>query len=156
MTESFQDMSKQLHQRKRTEASMSDEYETPDYLIAELASQYGVFPEMDVCGAENLIKCKTFLTDGLLQEWIVDSWCNPPHSLTKEFVLRADEQWNKHNINIMMIIPANAVTSKYFHQVIDNVEYYPIKGRITFLVDGKPSSYPARNGYFVILWRKRK
>lgn len=135
---------------------MSDEYETPDYLIAQLASQYGVFPEMDV--ACNQLNCKTKLSlmDGLQEEWdLGDVWCNPPHSLTKEFVLRADEQWKKHNINIMMIIPANAVTSNYFHQVIDNVEYYPIKGRITFLVDGKPSSYPARNGYFVILWRKR-
>lgn len=146
----------QLHQRKRTEASISDEYETPDYLIAELASKYGIFPKLDVaCNISNK-KCKHWRYDGLKDDWDNDVWCNPPHSKTKEFVLYADYQWNKNNINIMMIIPANAVTAKYFDKVIDNVEYYPIKGRITFLVDGKPSSYPARNGYFVILWRKRK
>ena len=145
----------QLHQQKRSEASLSDEYETPDYLIAELASQYGIFPKLDVaCNGYNQ-KCKLSLMDGLEEEWNYDVWCNPPHSLTKEFVLKADEQWNKHNLNIMMIIPANALTAKYFHKVIHNVEYYPIKGRITFLVDGSPSKYPARNGYFVIIWRKR-
>ena len=144
----------QLHQRKRSDASLSDEYETPDYLIAELAQQYGIFPKLDVACIPSNQKCKYSLTDGLNEEWDHgDVWCNPPHSLTKEFVLKADEQWEKHGINIMMIIPANSVTTNYFADVIDHVEYYPIKGRITFLVNGEITPHPARNGYFVIIWR---
>ncbi len=86
----------QLHQQKRSEASLSDEYETPDYLIAELASKYGIFPTLDVaCNGFNQ-KCKLSLMDGLQEEWdLGDVWCNPPHSLTKEFVLKADEEWEE-------------------------------------------------------------
>jgi len=154
--------SKPLHQRKPSEAVLSDEYETPDYLVAELSSLYGIFPKLDVASNSKNQKTQGSLKDGLTQDWIcptygeLDVWCNPPQTKCKDFVLKADEQNKKHNINIMMIIPANVLTTKYFAEVIKNVEYYPIKGRITFLVDGKPSPYPARNGYFVVIWRKRK
>jgi len=159
--------SKPLHQRKPSEAVLSDEYETPDFIIAELSKQYGIFPKLDVCAGGGISKCMQGLKDGLKHDWIlhyykvlrgyvdVDAWCNPPQTKCKDFVLKADEQNKKHNINIMMIIPANVLTTKYFAEVINNVEYYPIKGRITFLVDGEPSPYPARNGYFVVIWRKR-
>jgi len=149
-----------LHQRKRSEASLSDEYETPDIIVKKLSKLYNIKPEMDVaCNDEN---CKTPYRlprgDSLLYQWSnaykSDVWCNPPHSLTKEFVLKADDVWKKENLNIMMIIPANSITTKYFEKVIDNVEIHPIFGRITFLVDKKPSSYPARNGYFCVIWRK--
>ena len=157
-------MSKQLHQRKRSEASLSDEYETPDSLVAELSKQYGIFPEVDVASTYDNSKCVFRLHDSLKDEWTFDTftkgkyldiWLNPPQTKCKEFVLKANEQWCKHNINIMMIIPANVLTTNYFADIIENVEYHPIKGRITFLVDGKPSPYPARNGYFVVIWRKR-
>jgi len=149
----------QLHQRKRSEASLSDEYETPNHIIAELSKRHGVFPQMDVACNDNNCKTKYRLPNisSLDVNWNncynSDVWCNPPHSLTKEFVIKADEQWKKHNLNIMMIIPANSITTKYFEKVSDNVEIYPIFGRITFLVDGKPSPYPARNGYFCVIWR---
>jgi len=154
-------LSKQLHQRKRSEASLSDEYETPDDVIHQLSKRYGIFPTMDVaCTNDN---CKTQYRlpniSSLDIDWVntfhSDVWCNPPQTKCKEFVLKANEQWCKHNINIMMIIPANVLTTNYFADIIENVEYHPIKGRITFLVDGKPSPYPARNGYFVVIWRKR-
>jgi len=159
-----------LHQRKRSEASLSDEYETPDFIIAELSKQYGIFPTLDVaCRMDkNNRKCQSGIhvdleNDALDTEWnhtnfskeYPDVWCNPPQTKCKEFVLKANEQNIKHNINIMMIIPANVLTTNYFAEVIQNVEYHPIKGRITFLVDGKPSPYPARNGYFVVIWRKK-
>lgn len=147
-----------LHQRKRSEFSYSDEYETPDHIIHELSKRYGIFPSLDVACNEKNAKCNAILDDGLKYDWgdfDKDIWCNPPHSLTKEFVLRANEQWQKFNLNIMMIIPANSCTTKYLESVYDNIEIHPIFGRITFLVNKKPAPYPARNGYFVVIWRKR-
>jgi len=86
----------------------------------------------------------------------VDVWCNPPHTKTKEFVEKAYEQWLKYNINIMMIIPANSMCTKYAEKCIGNVaEYHPIYGRPQFLKDGKLSAYPSRNSYFVVIWRKK-
>ena len=153
-----------LHKRKRSEASLSDEYETPDDVFNSLCEKYNMFPKLDVCADFTNTKCKIFHGDSLNTEWyirdenhiitLVDAWCNPPQTKCKEFVLKANEQWKRHNINIMMIIPANVLTTKYFYTVIDNVEYHPIKGRITFLFDGKISKFPARNGYFVVIWRK--
>jgi len=151
----------QLHQRPRSEASLSDEYETPKNIFDYLNCKYGLNCEMDVSCTEDNCKTPYRLPKGNTLEYHwnncfnSDVWCNPPQTKCKEFVLKADEQWNKHNINIMMIIPANVLTTNYFAEVIDNVEYYPIKGRITFLVDGKSSPYPARNGYFVVIWRKK-
>jgi len=152
-----------LHQKKRSEASLSDEYETPNDVFNLLCLDYVINPELDVAADFTNTKCRIFHGNALETGWtigerdpeFVDVWCNPPQTKCKEFVLKADEQWKKHNINILMIIPANVLTTNYFANVIDNVEYHPIKGRITFLVDGKPSPYPARNGYFVVIWRKK-
>ena len=110
---------------------------------------------IDVASIPSNQKTAESLTDGLTASWLADAWCNPPHSKTKQFVLKADAEWLKNNINVLMIIPANALTTNYFFKVINHVEYYPIKNRITFLVDGVPAKDHSRNGYFVIVWRKR-
>lgn len=149
----------QLHQRPRSEASLSDEYETPNEIFEFLCKKYKIFPELDVCAEYGMNKCAKFYSkqeNGLNGWWKYDSWCNPPQTECKNFVLKADQEWFENNINILMIVPANVLTSQYFSTIIDNVEFFPIPGRITFLVDGKKSKYPARNGYFVVIWRKRK
>jgi len=148
-----------------------DEYETPPELYFDLCMTYQLKPELDVAANKENSKCKYFLTDGLGKEWMkphdylkridtkfkgVDIWVNPPHSKTKEFVLKANQQWLKHNINILMIIPANSICAKYFDEILESpfVEYFRISGRITFYRNRKPSKFPSRNGYFVVIWRK--
>ena len=154
-------MSKQLHQRKRSEASLSDEYETPKELFNSLCNQYIIYPDTDVCATDDNSKCTGFVDKKIdclthnFQYHDEGLWCNPPQTKCKEFVKKMNDSWKEWNIPIIMIIPANVLTTDYFHQVINNVEYYPIFGRITFLYNGKPSPYPARNGYFVVIWRKR-
>ena len=155
----------QLHQRKRSEASLSDEYETPDDLFWDICKFTFLNPELDVCATPTNSKCEYFLTkyhDALTEDWVVgsrnvDVWCNPPHSKTRQFVERVNKQWWKHNINIIMLVPANAITAKYFDDIFDTeqAEYHRISGRIRFLVNGEPSKYPSRNGYFVVIWRER-
>jgi hypothetical protein len=55
----------------------------------------------------------------------------------------------------MMILPTNTMSSKYWHECIEGItEYHPIKGRIRFLVDGKPSKHMSRNAYCVVIWRR--
>ena len=152
----------QLHQRKRSESSLSDEYETPLELFESLNLKYNLETELDVCCDDKNIKGTFRLPDGnsLDYEWknaySSDIWCNPPHSLNDVFVRKAYEQWKKHNINIMMIIPTNTMSSRYWHECIEGIaEYHPIKGRIRFLVDGKPSKHSSRNAYCVVIWRKK-
>ena len=143
--------------------SQSGNWETPDFLFASLIKQYGIAPELDVaCNIANC-KCLEGLHDALEEDWIsttgkrVDVWCNPPHSMNRAFVGKAYEQWKKHNINIMMILPANAVSTIYWHKYIEGIaEYHPIKNRIRFLIDGRPSEYPSRNAYLVVIFRKKE
>lgn len=146
----------QLHQRKRSKESLSDEYETPNELFASLVDRFDLTPSLDVASNEYNTKCLFRLEDGLKDEWVTHSWCNPPHSLNEKFVRKAFEQWQKHNINIMMLLPCNTQSSKYWHECIEGVaEYHPIKGRIRFLVDGKPSKHASRNAYCVVIWREK-
>ncbi len=142
---------------KRTVLSLSDEWETPQELYDYLCETYEIYPKEDVAATKENKKCDNYFTedysaiDGI---WYKDVWCNPPHSKNEAFVRKAYEQWKLHNINIMMILPANTVSSQYWHDCIEGIaEYHPIKGRIRFLRDGKPSEYPSRNAYVVVIWR---
>lgn len=170
-----------LHQRKRSKESLSDEYETPIELFQTLCGEYALIPQLDVCADNSNTKSYYYIPkrlDGLNSEWVIDPfkcdwrrdlslysgskkrktdvWCNPPHSKNEQFVRKAFEQWQKHNINIMMLLPCNTQSSKYWHECIEKkAEYHPIKGRIRFLVDGKPSKHLSRNAYCVVIWRKK-
>ncbi|UVF62320.1 DNA adenine methyltransferase [Nitrososphaeria virus YSH_462411] len=155
----------QLHNRKRSKASLSDEYETPDQLYYDLCDKYEVYPNVDICANINNYKVYVFVDkdiDALKIDWYEKFtgedtfWCNPPHSLNEKFVRKAFEQWKKHNINIIMLLPCNTQSSKYWHECIEGVaEYHPIKGRIRFLVNGEPSKHLSRNAYCVVIWRKK-
>jgi len=139
-----------------------DEYETPDILYYGLCFKYKISPKLDVAANRENSKTQDFMDDALdiEREWYChgyDVWCNPPHTKTEQFVKRADQQWRDWNINIMMIVPANAICAHYFDDIFVeyHAEYHRIPGRPTFLQNGKPTKYPSRNSYFVVIWRKQ-
>ena len=135
-----------------------DQYETPGHLYANLKHQYNIFPKLDVCANKANTKCDLFLEDALHVSWKFDSWCNPPHSKTEDFVKRADSQWLEHNINILMIVPANSICTHYFDMIFEkgHATYHRISGRPQFLRDGVLSKNSSRNSYFAVVWRKRE
>ena len=144
----------------RSKLSLSDEWETPQWVFDQLCYAYSVRPLLDVAATEENTKCEYHFNkqqDGLEINWCEDIWCNPPHSKTRQFVEKAYEQWQKHNINIMMLIPLNSIGTKYSEKYIkDSAEWHPLYFRIKFLRDGVESEYPSRNGYAVVIWRARK
>ena len=139
-----------------------DNYETPVYLYAELMETYQIFPKLDIaCTPENCLCVHGTEVDSLRYDWTyrgktLDVWCNPPHSKIEEFVIQADRQWGKYGMNIMMLIPANAVCAHYFDKIFreERATYHRISGRIRFLEEGYASRYPSRNSYFVVIWHK--
>ena len=148
-----------LHQDPRSLASLSDEYETPVSLYVELCEKYGITPELDVAADYSNTKAPYFYykqDSALNKKWLQDVWCNPPHTLTKQFAIKADQEWSENNINILMIVPANAICAKYFNEILENnhATYHRINGRPVFLENGRPCSKPARNSYFVVIWRE--
>lgn len=157
----------QLHQKPRSEQSLSDEWETPNELFNFLISKTGISPKIDVCATYENRKCPAHfgfdnfdktIQDGLNTQWFADSWCNPPHSLTGKFVEKAYLENKENNIKIIMLIPANTMSSNYFHEyVLNNVRasYFPIKGRIKFLQNGKESKFISRNAYICVVFNHR-
>ncbi len=140
--------------------SDEDEWTTPVSVFNSLCWYHNLYPKLDVCADSINAKCKVYLTkedNALLTNWIITTvWCNPPHSKTEEFVKKAQTEWLKHNINILMIVPANAIGAHYFDDIFDgkSATYHRYSGRIKFTQHGIEKS-SSRNGYFSVVWRKR-
>lgn len=146
-----------------------DEFETPNWLYNQLRIKYHISPDLDVFATKENTKCRNFFTisdNALEQEWIlygvnqkpyvVDVWMNHPHSLHAESAKKAYQQWQKWNMNIMSIFPANCCRTTYWHRYIENIaEYHAIRGTIRFLQHGKPSTDASRNAYMCVIWRKK-
>ncbi len=137
-----------------------DEYETPRELYETLCVKYDIQPQLDVCADALNKKCDYYFDiamDGLYNQWRHDVWCNPPHSKTEKFVKRAQSQWKKNNINILMIVPANSICAHFFDLILaqHDAVYDRIPGRPRFLKNGKLSRFPSRNSYFAVIWVKR-
>lgn len=139
----------------------NDVWETPQETYHELCKKYQVFPLLDVACSTQDCKCKKGYysdkgLDALSLDWMETVWCNPPHSETERWVRKAYAEWKKHNTTIMMIIPANTMSSVYWQDCIeDKAEYHTIEGRIKFLKDGNPSKYHSRNAYLCVIWRRK-
>ena len=147
----------------KTELSLSDDWETPQELYDYLCDKYELNPTLDVAANSENCKCRGYLPYSLEPEisWqcnptIETVWCNPPHSLNEQFVKKAQREWVKHNINIMMILPANSLCTNYAENYIHPyAEYHPINRKFCkFLHNGKVMD-SSRNGYFVVIWRKK-
>ena len=137
-----------------------DEWETPKEIYDDLCEKYDIHPTLDVCATAENRKCATYFTDaddGLRQRWEFDTWCNPPHSMTGNFVRKAHNEWLTNNINIMILVPANTVSTVWWHECVEETtEYHPLKGRIRFLRLGLPSKFVSRNSYILIIYRKNE
>jgi len=150
----------------KTKLSDSGEWETPDELYNMLCQKYKLKPSLDVAANEDNCKCVGYLPDYATLKpdisWkcnpsVTTIWCNPPHKLNKQFVEKAYYQWEKNNLNIMMILPANSICTNYAEDfILDSAEYYPInRSYCRFLHEGKETA-GSRNGYFVVIWRRNE
>lgn len=144
----------------KSELSLSDSWETPKELYEYLCSKYGFYPQVDVCATEKNSKCGMGFfdkeSDGLFKTWYKKNWCNPPHSETENWVKKACHEFLTELNETMMIIPANSMCTNYSEScIIPHAEYHPISRRFCkFLKDGIEMD-SSRNGYFVVIWRKK-
>jgi len=150
-----------MRRMKMNKTLLFDEWETPLETYYALCDKFKVYPELDVaCTALNC-KCveghyADHGIDGLGMDWTRTVWCNPPHSETKKLVRKAYEQWQMHNITVMMTLPTNSMSAVYWHDCIEGkAESHAIKGRIRFLRDGRPANNPSRNAYVCVIWREK-
>lgn len=157
----------QLHQRKRSETSKSDEFYTPKSLAISLFKKYKINPKLDVCATHRYHLCRYYFTkedDALKQEWLIKAgtkktgvFVQPPNSLTQKFIAKASEQYYRYNLNIIMLIPINSTVTKNGVKYLwedSNVEIYPVIPTPRFIYNGVQQKN-ARNRYCVVLFRKK-
>lgn len=154
---------KSFDDKNTTVEEDDDNYETPNPLYNQLCQTYQIFPKLDVCADSINRKCLDYISkeqNALFIEWItskpVDVWANPPGSLQLAFIERAESQYKKYGMNIMMILPSRVLGTTIWHKYIENKrEYHAILGRPSFLKHGRKTKWPAMHAYVVVIWRKQ-
>lgn len=121
-------------------SSKSNEWATPQAVFDELNKEFNF--TLDPAATSENAKCQRFFTkeqDGLKQDWSGETvFCNPPYGREiGKWVEKCYTEHIKHNITVVMLIPARTDTT-YFHEYIYNrSEIRFIKGRIKFIQNGK-------------------
>ena len=121
-------------------SSKSNEWATPQTVFDELNKEFNF--TLDPAATSENAKCQRFFTkeqDGLKQDWSGETvFCNPPYGREiGKWVEKCYNEHIKHNITVVMLIPARTDTT-YFHEYIyTHAEIRFIKGRIKFIQNGK-------------------
>lgn len=165
----------QLHERKRSELSLSDEWELPRPDFIRTCEENDMYPILDICATKDNTKCPFFMTkeiNALENDWVIDNsmskenypipvdyarYINPPNRLTQKFIKKSQEQYEKLNIDIMMVIPINSIVTGAGVDCIwndDNVQIKPVLPTPRFIHFGKQME-SARNRYCSVTWRRR-
>jgi site-specific DNA-methyltransferase (adenine-specific) len=129
------------------------EYGTPRKLYDELNEEFSFVLDAATTG-DNPLKTPYYYTvaeDGLKQSWSVRNggnvYVNPPYGKNIiEWVKKASEESARHNITVVMLLPARTDT-RFFHDYIynkPNVEVRFIRGRLKFItsVQDVPNTAP--------------
>lgn len=155
-----------------TKESESNEWLTDRELFDKLCSTYDIYPTLDAAATRKNTLCRNFIDkreDALKANWhdgqfrYGDVWCSPPlnKGMCKKFVLKAEQEWRRHNMNIMMPLPIGVCSRKYFRHLWEDfkssfgktIDIDPID-RPKFSLNGKKKA-SARNDYMVLIFRKQ-
>ena len=117
-----------------------DDWETPPELLASGCIMYNVKPMLDPCATEknslNFFHHFTKKDNGLEQDWLHDSFVNPPYTEVAKWVEKADLDHKRNNVTILMLV-FNKTDTKWWHEYVENkLEIHFIEGRRKFLIDG--------------------
>ncbi len=149
-----------------TNKSNSNEWYYPEIEFVKLCYKHEIYPILDVAATKKYHLCDKYFTkkdDALTKEWLDDSWMNPPlgKGMTMKFIVKAYEQWKKHSIDILAIVPAGVISRQYFKPLwsdfISNkgIIVYPMD-RPKFLYHGKKIEESARNDYITLVFKNER
>lgn len=168
--------------RHKMKRSVDDEFDTEERIYYPLIQHWDIIPELDVFSGEHMegdtlksnSKCIysfTIRENAFETEWLLPDgskptgiWWNDPHSLHKETLERSLNQWLKHDLDILGIIPGNTVRPPFFYNnvlrylhrgieiepVIDYANPSENGGYMRFEKRGKPTEHISVNGYLAI------
>jgi hypothetical protein len=100
-----------------------DSVRTPKFILDWVTKHYGKQQEiMDPCPYNNNFD-KTKHKDGLKIEWGKVTFCNPPYSEMRRWVLKAAQEWRKQK-TIIVLVKARSLTTKYFKDSRGCIVYF--------------------------------
>lgn len=115
-------------------SSATDQWATPQEFFDELDKEFHF--ALDVCADATNHKCKAYYdkeADGLSQEWDRAAWCNPPYGREiGNWVAKAAEESKKHDVTVVMLLPARTDTRWFHDYIYGKAEIRFIKGRLKF------------------------
>lgn len=149
-----------------TKKSGSNEWYYPRSEYIKLCEKHEIYPIIDVAATKKYHLCADYFTkkdDALTKEWLDTSWMNPPlgKGMTKKFITKAYEQWWKHNIDILAIVPTGVISRQYFKPLWSNfmqkkgIIIYPMD-RPKFMYEGKKVEESARNDYITLVFKNKR
>jgi site-specific DNA-methyltransferase (adenine-specific) len=140
--------------------NQSQEYETPAWLFNQLNGEFAF--TVDAASNHKNALLPYYWTeeeDGLNQDWSVHRvFCNPPFKQAAHWAAKAAT--NVESLSVL-ILPAFTDQAWYHTNCrLSNVEVRPIRGRVHYLIDGKPPINPRtgkpsgpRFPSIVVIWR---
>ena len=140
--------------------SIHYDWETPIILFLDACFRYKVNPILDVCATLKNAKCGALFTkeiNGLLKQWVIDSFMNPPYSKINSWIAKAYKEHKENNITVLALTFAKTDTEWWHKYVEGKAEVHFIKGRIKFIDPNTrlPSKNSAPYPSCWIIWRKK-
>jgi len=136
-----------------------DDWETPANLLIKACNEFDIWPVLDVCATQHNKKCTAYyskLNDGLVRNWDMDFFMNPPYSMVEKWMQKAYDEYKLHNVS-GLILTYNKTDTKWWHDYVENrAEIHFIKGRIKFEFNGIPSANSSPYPSVWIIYRREK
>lgn len=129
-------------------SSISNEYSTPQTLFDLLNNEFHFI--LDACATKENAKCEKYFTmddNGLKQNWLNPTFCNPPYGNQIKFWVQKSYEESLKGNTVVCLIPSRTET-KYQHEIIfkyANAICF-IKGRLKFIRNkiGNPAPFPSQ------------
>lgn len=118
----------------------SDEWHTPQWFFEVLDKEFHF--SFDLAASKKNHLCKEYFTkkdSALIQPWPKNKgtlFCNPPYSLLKEFLAKAEYELIRNRVRSVFLVPARVETRAFSDHAHGLAEIRFFKGRVSFSKKG--------------------
>ncbi len=128
-------------------SSVSSEHPTPQWLVDQLAREFGAF-DLDPCATAGNAKAPRFYTrdqDGLSQPWEGRIWLNPPYGREIGAWLRRAAQAGAEGHLVVALVPARSTGTQWWMEAAGAASLPPrfLPGRLVNPETGRQWTIPA-------------
>ena len=134
-----------MAQNKALFTSITDDYETPQYIFDQLNAEFHF--TLDPCASDKNAKCEKYYTkeqDGLSQDWSGEIvYCNPPYGREMSKWIQKCYEHFVAGGTAVMLIPARTDTKAFHEYIYGKAELRFIKGRLHFNNSENAAPFPS-------------